>query len=1000
MLVRSNAQARRRVSCGIISIFFAFLLSGPQQAFAVGGDSFVRFEKVGAGFPLSSSGRPAPLLVSSNDYPGVLLILKDFQEDVEAATGAKPEIYTDTVPSNGEIVIVGTIGRSALVDKLVQQKKIDVTGISGKWEAYLIQSVDNPLPGVDRALVVAGSDKRGTIFGMFEISRQIGVSPWYWWADVPIKQHENIYVTSGRHTDGPPSVKYRGIFLNDEWPDLTNWIVAKFGTAAVSQNPPVPPGIANYGHLFYEKIFELVLRLKGNYLWPAMWNNAFNEDDPENQKLADEYGIVMGTSHQEPMMRAQKEWDRRYQSTLGSWNFAKFPETLESFWQEGIRRNKNYESIVTIGLRGANDTPMAPGGPEANMTLLEKIVGVQRNILAEEMNPDATKVPQLWCLYKEVLDFYSAGMRVPDDVTLLWPDDNWGNVRRLPTSGERNRPGGAGIYYHFDYHGGPRNYQWINTSPISKIWDQLSLAKEYGADRIWIVNVGHLKGYEFPIEFFMDLAWNADRWTNSNLNEYSELWAKEQFGEKYSDQIARILSEYTKFNGRHKPELLAPKTYSLVDYDEAENVIAAFDSLKDDAEKIFKELPEDERDAFYELVLFPTQVSAILNEMYYAAGRNELYAKQGRSLTDSMADETRSLFSKDTSLFGYFNRTFAGGKWDHFMDQPVIGYTGWNQPSENNLGAVDLKELNLPADAAMGVAVENSDEAWPGPNDAPELPRFDPFNEQRHHIDLFNKGKTPFEYAVHASDPWIKVSSPSSEVRDQSRIWVDIDWSKAPQGFSSATLTISGTDKKVPVGVRLWNPADVTRDNLDGFVEEDGCVSIEATHYSSKSDAGTRKWVQIENYGNTLSAMRACSGPDDPPADPGKDSPLLEYKMFLTDSGKIDVEGIFGPSLNFMPGRAVRYAVSFDDEAPQVVALVPDKYNAQNGNRDWEKSVADNARRCHTAHEISRVGYHTLKIWMIDPGIALEKIVVNFGGAKPSYLGPPESFHREVKNDD
>jgi hypothetical protein len=322
--------------------------------------------------------------------------------------------------------------------------------------------------------------------------------------------------------------------------------------------------VANFGHEFYTKLFELLLRLKGNYLWPAMSNNAFNEDDPENPRLADEYGIVMGSSHQEPMIRAQKEWDRRYLRTIGNWNYLKNPKVIEAFWREGIMRNKNYESIFTIGLRGENDTEMGPGGPAANKTLLGKIVGVQRKIISEVIDPDVTKVPQLWCLYKEVQDYFNAGMRVPDDVTLLWAEDNWGNISRLPTSEERKRSGGAGIYYHFDYHGGPRSYQWINTNPIAKIWDQMSLAKQYGADRIWIVNAGHFKGYEFPIEYFLKLGWNTEKLKNDNIKEYTRLWAAREFGGEFSEKIAGIISNYTKFNGRRKPELLEPSTYSLI----------------------------------------------------------------------------------------------------------------------------------------------------------------------------------------------------------------------------------------------------------------------------------------------------------------------------------------------------------------------------------------------------------------------------------------------------
>lgn len=319
---------------------------------------------------------------------------------------------------------------------------------------------------------------------------------------------------------GPPAVKYRGIFLNDERPDLTAWATDKFGTVAPSQDPPIPDGVPNLNHVFYSRLFELILRLKANYLWPAMWNNCFNEDDPENAGLADRYGVVMGTSHQEPMLRAKREWDRRYLQTLGRWNYTTEPEVVQAFWREGIRRNKAFESIVTIGMRGEGDQPLMPGPPEQVIKVLAEIVEVQREMIASEFDTNVTDVPQLWCLYKEVVAYYDAGLRVPDDVTLLWTDDNYGNLRRLPTAAERCRPGGAGIYYHLDYYGHPRSYQWVNTNPLPKIWDQMSLASDYGADRIWIANAGHLKGYELPIEYFLSLGWDSDRWNNTNTAEY------------------------------------------------------------------------------------------------------------------------------------------------------------------------------------------------------------------------------------------------------------------------------------------------------------------------------------------------------------------------------------------------------------------------------------------------------------------------------------------------
>jgi hypothetical protein len=971
---------------------FIFISNG----FALGQIQYVDKVDGPGGFPIVQQGITANLFVDSNDFAGVTRATADLQADIVRVTGLAPTITYNEKDPGKNVIIIGTIGKSRILDRLISAHKIDVSQIAGKWESFFIQVVPEPLPGVANGLVIVGSDKRGTIYGIYDLSEQMGVSPWYWWADVTPEHKDALFVKPGKYVQGPPAVKYRGIFLNDEAPDLSNWITNQFGLVRTNANPPIPPGVANYNHRFYAKLFELILRLKGNYLWPAMWNNAFNEDDPENPRLADEYGVVMGTSHQEPMLRAQKEWDRRYEKTLGSWNYAKNPEALENFWREGIRRNKDYESIITIGLRGANDTPMAEGGPEANMALLEKIVDVQRKIIVEEVNPDVTKVPQLWCLYKEVQDFYNAGMRVPDDVTLLWAEDNWGNVRRLPTAEERQRSSGAGVYYHFDYHGGPRSYQWINTSPISKIWDQMSLAKQYGADRIWIVNVGHFKGYEFPLEYFMGLAWYTNRWTSDNTDEFTQLWAEREFGPVYARNIADIIAKYTKYNGRRKPELLAPDTYSLINYQEAENVVADFKTITAKAEEIYGRLPAAKRNAFYELVLFPTKASALVNELYLAAGKNALYARQGRASANDMAAETRGLFQADTNLMNYFNQTFANGKWNHFMDQSHLGYTTWRDPPQNNLDAIKLTGIEVPEAAAMGVAVEGSEAAWPGaPGDA-VLPGFDVFNQSRHFIDVFNKGKTPFEFTAAASQSWILLSETKGTVVKDKRLWINVDWSKAAKGMTSGTVTLAGTSNKIIVKVNAFNPAEVTRDSLQGFVEGDGFVSIEAEHYTKKTDTGANRWIKIDDYGRTLSGMRAEAPVDAPGATPEKDSPCLEYQMYLFSTGKVEVAAILAPTLNFIPGRALRYAVSFDAETPQVVTLVPSNYDARNGNRDWENSVEDNARQGRTTHTLAKSGYHTLKFWMVDPGVVLEKLVVNLGGVKPSCLGPPESYHHTL----
>ncbi|HEY4300630.1 MAG TPA: glycosyl hydrolase 115 family protein [Candidatus Didemnitutus sp.] len=944
-------------------------------------------------FPLVTSDSAAVLRVDPGDWPGVLRAARDLQQDLADVTGRRPVLASGNEAAQPCEVIIGTVGRSALIDRLGREGKLAVGDIASHWESYLFQTVDDPVPGVRQALVIAGADKRGTIYGIYELSQQIGVSPWHWWCDLAPAHRDTLAVRSGKRVFGSPAVQYRGIFLNDEAPDLTNWIRAKYGNVPPGSQPPIPADVANYGHEFYARIFEVLLRMRANYLWPAMWNNAFNEDDPENARLADEYGIVMGTSHQEPMLRAQKEWDRRYEGTLGHWNYVKTPDVLESFWREGIRRNRNFESIVTLGLRGANDSEMAPGGPAANRALLEHITERQRGILREEMGGDLSRVPQLWCLYKEVQDYYDDGMRVPDDITLLWADDNWGNVRRLPTPAERTRPGGAGVYYHFDYHGGPRNYQWINTSPLPKIWEQMSLAHAYGANRIWIVNVGHFKGYELPMEYFLDLAWEPDRWTGDNIGEFARGWAEREFGPELAGEIGSLLSEYPKLTARRKPEMLAPGTYSLVNYGEAETATEAARALARRAEAVSARLPANRRDAFYQLVLFPCQAFANLGELYLAAGRNALFAHQGRASAASYADQVHRFFQADADLTAFYDHGFADGRWAHFMDQTHIGYTTWRDPPTNRLDGIPLVRPAVPSTAGLGVAVEGTEDSWPAiGKPEPSLPAFDELNRQQRFIDVFNRGSTPLEFKMSSDADWVRLSEKSATLGPDQRVWVEIDWAEAPTGASSAHVTIEGAGSRVVVSVKASRPREVNRGNLQGFAETDGHVAISPEHFTNRADAAGRRWETVADYGRGTAAVRAVSAPDASAATPGKDSPLLEYRVYLFDPGAVRLDAITSPSLNIAPDRGLRYAVAFDDESPQVVALVPSGYRAQNGNRDWENVVGDNARHSISEHTIAHAGYHTLKIWMIDPGVVIQKLVLDLGGVRPSYLGPPESF--------
>lgn len=949
----------QRISASFVIVFF--ILSSISLR-AQGDKPFVSFKNGKDYFPLAVAGKPVTIYGSQNDYPGVLRVLKDLQADIERVTGTAPQLVTDKNPTGREVIIAGTIGKSTLIDELIRNKKIDVADVQGRWEVFVIQAIDKPFPGVERALVIAGSDKRGTIFGAYDLSQQIGVSPWFWWADVPVRKNTEIYILPGRHSKGEPEVKYRGIFINDEQPALGGWVRENYG---------------GFKSGFYEKVFELILRMKGNFLWPAMWGQSFYTDDPLNPKLADEYGIVISTSHHEPMMRAHAEWQKE---NAGAWNYNTNPANLRKFWKEGIERMGNYESIVTLAMRGDGDEPMSE---ESNVKLLQTIVEDQRKILAETTEKDVAAIPQVWALYKEVQDYYDKGMRVPDDVTLLLCDDNWGNIRKLPKPGEPPRAGGYGIYYHFDYVGGPRNYKWLNTNPIPRIWEQMNLAYEYGANRIWIVNVGDIKPMEFPIQFFLDYAWDPKKLSHDDLDDYTLQWVEEQFGKNNAPQIADILSKYAKYNSRRKPELLAPNTYSLTHYREAETIVEEYNALADEAQKIYDQMPKEYKDAYYQLILYPVIACANLNDLKVTTGKNHLYAKQGRASTNDLAKAVEKLFANDGEFSKYYNTVMAGGKWNHMMDQTHISYTYWQQPRQDVMP--EVKTISLPDNAEMGIAIQGSESWWPEEKQDAVLPMFDSFNNQSYYVDVFNRGSRSFEYAVKSSSPAIKVSAPKGKVDTEQRVWISIDWTKASPGENKLPVVFTGPDsREVIVYAPVNNRSGVRLEK--GFVESNGYISMNAEHYTRALNTSDIKWQVLPDHGRTSSAVTAFPVTAKP-ALPDEKSARLEYSITLADSGIISVITHVSPTIDFHNSGGLRYAISIDDEKPQVINIHPDV-----SNRAWERSVANNIITTTSRHQVKKAGYHTLKFWRVDPGIVLQKIIVDSGGLKPSYLGPPESY--------
>jgi len=964
---------------------------------------YVSTKPVPGSFTLATGGKPAPIFAGTDDYEGVMLALKSFQADVKAVTGNEPVLSTGNV-SGKQVMIVGTLGKSPLIDKLVKDKKISLAGLAGKNEMFISQVVKNPMPGVETALVIAGSDKRGTIYGIYDLSKEIGVSPWYYWADVPISHKDNLYVLVGKHTDGEPAVQYRGIFINDEAPEFSGWAAAKF--AGLNTKPSLLNGkVMDKGvnHFLYQHMFELLLRLKGNFLWPAMWGNAFNDDDPDNPVLADKMGIVMGTSHHEPLYRAQQEWGRfnptlNRQEQSAAWNFATHADLLKDFWKKSVEREGNKEVLTTVGMRGDGDAAMAPGGPAANMTLLENIIKTQREIIADVKHQDASKTPQVWALYKEVQDYYDAGMRVPGDVELLYCDDNWGNVRRLPDLKEPKNPGGYGIYYHFDYHGGPRNYQWQGSSPLPHTWEQMHLAYEYGVRKEWVVNVGDLKPLEFPISFFLDYAWNPNKYSAQSLNKYTKDWAAQQFGPEHASEIAYALSTYTKYNGRRKPELVNPTTirtstpYSLTDYREFETVVADYNKLKDYALALSKKIPAKYKDTYYELVLHPILACANYNEMYLASAKNKFYGDQGRVSANDESVLADKDFARDAQLATYFNDTLLNGKWAHMMDEKHIGYMTWTEPPVNKLPA--FIKVTPVAGAEMGVAIEGSAAYWPKETTEAVLPELTQYPKTPRYFEIFNRGDAAFDYKIEAGAPYVKVSSSTGKLDHQARFWVSVDWAKAPKGTKQVPITITGANgSKVVVQAVVNNGIPVP---ASGFVLAGGYASMEATHYSKMVNGTNVKWNIIPDRGRTLDGIEATPITATRQEPGGKDA-HLEYEVNIADTGTVKLHVYTAPSIDPTHGKGLWYAISIDNETPQKVNIDPLIEDTRRANSVMEAASANEAKELVSTHYITTPGKHIVKYWLMDPQVVLEKIVVDKGGVKPSYLGPPESY-RKVKS--
>lgn len=946
-------------------------------------------------FTLASPRQTAAILYDASDAAVVKRAAELFAADVEAVTGRRPQV-TSATGETGPAVIVGTVGGSALIRRLSEAGKIDTAPLEGAWERYLIQTVANPLPGIRKALVIAGSDRRGAAYGLFTLSELIGVSPWYWWADVPVKKHAALHVDAPPTYSQMPSVRYRGIFLNDEDWGLTPWASQTF-----------EPERGNIGPRTYAKVCELLLRLKANYLAPAMHpvSTSFNQI-PENKLVADTFAIVMGSTHCEPLLlNTASEWDTQ---TMGPWNYDKNKEGINRVLTQRVRENSPYENVYTLALRGLHDGAMSTTLPmHEKVRMLQQALLDQRQILAENIDRPVETVPQAFTPYKEVLEIYSNGLELPDDVTIVWPDDNYGYMKRLSGVREQRRTGRSGVYYHVSYLGVPHSYLWFSTTPPSLMYEELRKAYDTTADRLWLLNCGDLKGSEMQVSLFLDMAWDIGRFTADNVVTYPARWLAGIFGEAYYDRLEAMTREHLRLAFPRKPEYmgwgyhwnrfdhnceqLTDTDFSFTNYDEAPRRLEAYRKLGARAEALLHEIGDEARPAFYQLVYYPLRGAELMNRMTLGGQRNRWYARQGRAATNAVRDEVQRCYDSLQVITRGYN-SLLGGKWNHMMSM------------RQNYDGVSAY-FNLPhlathdAAGAPRLALQVAGEDVTGARAFHALPAFDNYLRRTYPVEIYNRGGGTLAWTAHASEPWVVLSKSAGKTADEERITVGIDWEKAPSGNAvPAQIVFRAGEQSEKVLVSLFNPTAPSRAELRGiYVENNGCVSIPAAGCHRVRENDRIKITAVEDLGIEGPALQL----GDPTAPlqifRSRDVPCAEYDFYAFDAGSVDVYTYVLPTFPLHADRDFRigentntdtkYSVQIDDGALATPSSSHVEYS-----QVWFESVLRNCAVNKSTLHIDKPGRHTLRIRVGDPGIVLQKIVLDFGGMKRSYLGPQSTL--------
>lgn len=955
--------------------------------------------------------KAAEFLVEKESFEGVRLIADTVAEDIEAVSDVMPEIRNDMDECKAErVVLMAAIGKSALLDRLEREGKLSLDPIRGKREVYLMQRIASPFAesaAIKELFVIAGSDKRGTIYGMFRLSELCGVSPLIYFGDaIPEKNEEPSIELSDVIVSKEPSVRYRGFFINDEWPAFGNWCTEKFGDINAKA---------------YRKIFELLLRLKGNYMWPAMWNSSFSEDGPglANAELADTLGVVMGLSHHEPMCRSGVEWQRKYREygTDSTWSFVSNAEAITKFWEEGILRNRPFENVVTIGMRGENDSKLMPEDAtlKDNIEVIRKAIRTQHQLLKEHWSPELKEVPRMLAIYKEVEDYYFGdgtceGLKDWDelqDVIFLLSDDNFGHVRALPTEEDRDHPGGFGMYYHFDYHGGPISYEWTNCNRLTKTWEQMTQAYEAGVREMWIVNVGDLKGVEYPLCYFMELAYDYENWGSSALNNtelFVKKWIDTQFGNRLTaeqkQKVETVLEGYTKWNAARSPESMREGIYHPVHFRESERVWDEVNQIVETAEALNNELSGPALITYQSMIYYPAVASMNLVLMYLETDLNKELAKRGCVYANSYAKRAQKRIADDARIVEEYHKS-NGGKWNHCMSSAHTGFRTW----DDHDWVYPTTETVFPIPGGKAVVSFRGSERYHlgahwqdrGPLVNDDFTRSD---TEEVLLDIDSRGNVSFAYEIEFACPWLLCTEKNGrvEISEEGRGTVHFSIDRAAlkgKDETACKLKIAfdnGQKTESNLLIKAENIAvECAKDTRYLFVERQGYCAIRAEHFSEKKDVDGKGFAVVDFLGREGAAVKAFP-PMETYAD-ARSAPYIKYSMIAEQSGTYRLAMSLLSRNPAVKGGRMRFAVSVNDGAPQDILVVSGQFNTDCHFKEWGDGALDHARTI-TTEVLLEKGRNDIYVYAGEPGVVLEKLIL-YPAEKElpgSYFGPEESY--------